>query len=281
MTSCYLIYPGSNGLEYQHPNGDISVFDDARAVYPSPNCFKFIPMNGAKQSCIDTQRECEKVGGNITVINSFAEYEALTGMVHSIMLDTVEFDIKFKVFNQAAIKEIGLYLYKGCTTFTIKNLINKFQVSGQNTDCFATSQVDAIICESSDVNIAKICPKPRIIPPTKEPNEQTVSRKTIAIAASVTLTVILSCFYGCIRQSQRTTNLGNGTHVVRYQVPAENGRGTALHTTTAVAQNHNPVSANEGVFRDVTDNSGYHDSSAVKVAYEDPAAAMPRYIILK
>ncbi|XP_033104450.1 uncharacterized protein LOC117107037 isoform X2 [Anneissia japonica] len=217
MTSCYLIYPGSNGLEYQHPNGDISVFDDARVVYPSPNCFKYIPMNGAKQSCIDTQRECEKLGGNITVINSFDEYKALTVVVHSIMLDTAEFDIKFKVFNQAAIIEIGLY--KGCTTFTIKNLINKFQVSGQNTDCFGTSQVDAIICESSDVNIAKICPKPKI-PSTKyEPkdpqnetkdqqNKTTVSVKTTAIIASVIGTIILSCLYGCIRQCQRTTNLG-------------------------------------------------------------------------
>ncbi|XP_033104455.1 uncharacterized protein LOC117107039 [Anneissia japonica] len=266
MTSCYLIYPGSNGLEYKDPSGRIWAFDDARLVYPSPNCFKYIPMNGAKQSCTDTQRECEKLGGSITVINSYEEYQALTGIVHDIM--SPEFDVKFKVLNQA----VGINIIKGCATFTIDNYLTKhYKVLGQNTDCFETSQIDAIICESSDVNIAKICS-------TKKPNEQNktkVSVKTIAIAVSVTLSIIISCLWGCIRQNQRTTNPGNGTHVVQYQVSAEGVQGTALNTTTAVTQNHDPISANEGVSHDVTDNIGYHDS-AVKVAYEDPAAAKAR-----
>ncbi|XP_033104457.1 uncharacterized protein LOC117107042 [Anneissia japonica] len=142
MTSCYLIYPSNNGWKFQDPNGD--THSSANDVYSSPNCYKFIKLNGAMQSCIDTQRECKKLGGNITVINSIEEYEQLTEVVVNIMKPFQ--DRNFNVHNQ----KDGIS--NGCATITVEDeLFINDDINMVNTDYFKTHLVDAIACESSGI----------------------------------------------------------------------------------------------------------------------------------
>ncbi|XP_033120818.1 uncharacterized protein LOC117119950 [Anneissia japonica] len=149
--SCYLIYPTDNGWKYQDP--DERIRNAENDVYASPNCYKFIRKTIDRSSCFDAQRECEQVGGNITVINSTDEYEQLTNNVLHVLKNRDDSTFNIHVQNLPR-DDIRM----GCATIEIHDgpgIINNVYTT--NTDCDETCMVDTIVCESTDFN-TEICP---------------------------------------------------------------------------------------------------------------------------
>ncbi|XP_033103589.1 uncharacterized protein LOC117106325 [Anneissia japonica] len=256
-------------------------------VYPSPNCYKFIRVNRNWRSCIDAQRECEKVGGNITVINSVSEYQQLTSNVLYIL--SVFGDSTFNVHVQ------NLPQGTGCATITVQDeLILSNSVTITNTDCTTTCMVDTIVCESTGVHTG-ICPvqgATKAMPTSTQPvhgytsigflhsSKGTLSGMkvgpnllivaVVASSAVVTIAMILLSFLQ-IRRRQRTTKPGNDKPVDKgeYQdYVAEDVHDYATHNS--VVQNQK-TTADEVVYQDVKDYSEYlyHNTAAVEVVYHD------------
>ncbi|XP_033117537.1 uncharacterized protein LOC117117365 isoform X2 [Anneissia japonica] len=156
---CYLIYPTNDGWKYKDPH-EVN-YDASKDVYELANCYKFIRVNEQKGlgSCINVQQKCEKLGGNITVINSIDEYNQLTNNVLHLLSAWQDNDSTFNVHVQnITLNNIRM----GCATIFIEDgiLINGKKIV--NRDNTTTGTVDTIVCESTDmrpVPATKVMPK--------------------------------------------------------------------------------------------------------------------------
>ncbi|XP_071952975.1 uncharacterized protein [Antedon mediterranea] len=129
-------------------NGDMDVYDN-------PNCYMFIRSTNRNESCIDTQHECEQVGGNITVINSKDEYDQLTDNVLRILKRLRH--PSTSIFNVYADKEYPeKNLYAGCANVVVENRMGvQNDIYIRNKGCF-TEEINTMVCESSDLDLG-IC----------------------------------------------------------------------------------------------------------------------------
>ncbi|XP_033104878.1 uncharacterized protein LOC117107335 [Anneissia japonica] len=298
---CYLIYPTRGGWKYKDTNGNINNAGDN--VYTSPNCYKYIRVNKNDRSCIDAQRECEQLGGNIAEINSIDEYEQLTESVLHILRPGQ--DSIFSVHIQNPSFNI---ISKGCATIIVKDgnlFIN--EVSITNTKCATTRMVDTFVCESTDVHTG-ICPKLQPTTPVHQtshiwsrpvtqffvtdktisgytPTEFTHSSKEtlsemkvgpslriVAVVMSsvvVTIAMILLSFF-FIRRRQRTKKPGNGKAVDKVEYQDYVAEGTHEYATHNAVVQHQKTTADKVVYQDVEDNNAY-DDTAVEMVYHDTA----------
>ncbi|XP_071953846.1 uncharacterized protein [Antedon mediterranea] len=175
--NCYLIYPVNGRWKYKKPNGETRDANDGPA-YNNPNCYKFIRVS-KKRSCIDAQQECERFGGNITLINSVEEYDQLTDSVLDVL--SVGSGSKFNVHVESELT-LKKRLKKGCAIIDVYDgILNSHDVNSENMDCSTTNLINTIICESTDIH-------PGLCPVGSPTTPRSVSTTSLLKASSVTST---------------------------------------------------------------------------------------------
>ncbi|XP_071953138.1 uncharacterized protein [Antedon mediterranea] len=135
---------------YSH-HSFIIIINHCRPVYNESNCYKFIKVSNQQRSCIDAQRECEMIGGNITVMNSVEEYDQLTDSVLYVL--RVLSRSKFNVHVESELPQKNLN--KGCVIIDVYD--GTFYPNySENINCSATDEINTIVCESTD-STPEIC----------------------------------------------------------------------------------------------------------------------------
>ncbi|XP_071952426.1 uncharacterized protein [Antedon mediterranea] len=149
VENCYLIYPENGEWKYQDPEGE--THDTGAKVSLLNHCYKFITVSTNRKSCIDAQRECEVIGGNITVVNSKAEYDQLTNNVEHVL--SVGTKSKFNAHHDNGLRQ------KKCILINVANGYIWNNAKKENIDCSHAVEINTIICESTDAS-PDICPVP-------------------------------------------------------------------------------------------------------------------------